>query len=96
MHPVHRPASRRALFLDRDGTLILDKHYLFDPAGVELIPGVAGALQRATSLGYQLFLFTNQAGVARGLHSLDDLQRTALMSAADAHAQSMSLGAMRV
>lgn len=65
----------RALFLDRDGTLILDKHYLADPAGVELIPGVAGALRRARALGYQLFLFTNQSGIARGLHSLDDVLR---------------------
>jgi D-glycero-D-manno-heptose 1,7-bisphosphate phosphatase len=66
---------RGALFLDRDGTLIFDKHYLSDPAGVELIPGVADALQRARSLGYHLFLFTNQAGIARGLHTLDDVLR---------------------
>lgn len=65
----------KALFLDRDGTLILDKHYLADPAGVELIPGVSAALRRARSLGYQLFLFTNQSGVARGLHTLDDVHR---------------------
>jgi D-glycero-D-manno-heptose 1,7-bisphosphate phosphatase len=67
--------SRRALFLDRDGTLILDKHYLADPAGVELIPGVAAALVRARSLGYRLFLFTNQSGIARGLHTLEDTLR---------------------
>jgi D-glycero-D-manno-heptose 1,7-bisphosphate phosphatase len=65
----------KALFLDRDGTLIYDKHYLADPAGVELIPGVPAALRRALDLGYQLFLFTNQSGVARGLHSLDDVLR---------------------
>lgn len=65
----------KALFLDRDGTLIYDKHYLFDPAGVELIPGVAAALRRAQQLGYQLFLFTNQSGVARGLHTLEDVLR---------------------
>jgi D-glycero-D-manno-heptose 1,7-bisphosphate phosphatase len=65
----------KALFLDRDGTLILDKHYLADPAGVELIPGVAGALRRASELGYRLFLFTNQSGVARGLHTLEDVLR---------------------
>lgn len=63
----------KALFLDRDGTLILDKHYLADPAGVELIPGIPDALQRARTLGYQLFLFTNQSGVARGLHTLEDV-----------------------
>ena len=63
------------MFLDRDGTLIIDKNYLFDPAGVELIPGVAGALQRARALGYHLFLFTNQAGVARGMYALEDVLR---------------------
>jgi D-glycero-D-manno-heptose 1,7-bisphosphate phosphatase len=65
----------KALFLDRDGTLILDKNYLSDPAGVELIAGAADALQRARSLGYRLFLFTNQSGIARGLHTLDDVLR---------------------
>lgn len=65
----------KALFLDRDGTLILDKHYLADPAGVELIPGVAAALARARALGYRLFLFTNQSGIGRGLYTLDDAQR---------------------
>jgi D-glycero-D-manno-heptose 1,7-bisphosphate phosphatase len=64
-----------ALFLDRDGTLILDKHYLSDPAGVELIPGVAAALRRARDLGYRLYLFTNQSGIARGLYTLDDVHR---------------------
>ena len=57
----------KALFLDRDGTLILDKHYLADPAGVELIPDVAAALTRARSLGYKLFMLTNQSGIGRGL-----------------------------
>jgi D-glycero-D-manno-heptose 1,7-bisphosphate phosphatase len=62
----------RALFLDRDGTLIIDKVYLADPAGVELFPGVAAALGRARALGYKLFLFTNQSGIGRGLHTLED------------------------
>lgn len=65
----------KALFLDRDGTLIHDKHYLADPAGVELIPGVSEALRRARELGNKLFLFTNQSGIARGLHTLDDVLR---------------------
>src|SRR5512135_1517252 len=67
--------NRGALFLDRDGTLILDKHYLRDPAEVELIPGVAAALERAKSLGYRLFLFTNQSGIGRGYFTLDDTLR---------------------
>ena len=65
----------RALFLDRDGTLIVDKVYLADPAGVELIPGAAEGLRRARSLGFKLFLFTNQSGIGRGLHSIEDTRR---------------------
>jgi len=67
--------SPRALFLDRDGTLIVDKVYLADPAGVELVPGTAAALRRARELGYHLFLFTNQSGIGRGLHTLEHTLR---------------------
>jgi D-glycero-D-manno-heptose 1,7-bisphosphate phosphatase len=65
----------KALFLDRDGTLIFDKHYLSDPAGVELIPGVTEALRQARQLGYRLFILTNQSGIGRGLHKLEDVVR---------------------
>jgi D-glycero-D-manno-heptose 1,7-bisphosphate phosphatase len=65
----------RALFLDRDGTLIVDRVYLADPAGVELVPGTAAALARARALGYRLFLFTNQSGIGRGLHTMEDTLR---------------------
>jgi D-glycero-D-manno-heptose 1,7-bisphosphate phosphatase len=75
--PTIAPSSsrRKALFLDRDGTLILDKHYLSDPAGVELIPGVPAALRDARDRGYLLFLFTNQSGIGRGLYTLADTVR---------------------
>lgn len=66
---------KRALFLDRDGTLIHDRVYLADPAGVELLPGAAQGLRRARSLGFQLFLLTNQSGIGRGLHTLEDTLR---------------------
>lgn len=65
----------KALFLDRDGTLIIDKVYLADPAGVELIPGTREALHRVRGLGYHLFLFTNQSGIGRGLHTIEDTYR---------------------
>ncbi len=65
----------RALFLDRDGTLIVDKVYLADPAGVELIPGAAEGLRRAVGLGFKIYLFTNQSGIGRGLLSADDARR---------------------
>jgi D-glycero-D-manno-heptose 1,7-bisphosphate phosphatase len=65
----------KALFIDRDGTLIVDKVHLADPAGVELIPGAAQSLRRARALGYRLFLFTNQSGIGRGLHTLEDAHK---------------------
>jgi D-glycero-D-manno-heptose 1,7-bisphosphate phosphatase len=65
----------RALFLDRDGTLIVDRVYLADPAGVEVIPGAAEGLRRARELGFKLFLFTNQSGIGRGLHTVEDALR---------------------
>jgi D-glycero-D-manno-heptose 1,7-bisphosphate phosphatase len=77
--PIQNPKSKienpRALFLDRDGTLIFDRDYLADPAGVEIIPGVRDALQRAIRMGYRLFLFTNQSGIGRGFHTLEDTLR---------------------
>ncbi|AWT60170.1 MAG: D-glycero-beta-D-manno-heptose-1,7-bisphosphate 7-phosphatase [Candidatus Moanabacter tarae] len=72
MQVVNR--SHKALFLDRDGTLIFDKDYLSDPDGVELIPGVSEALDYARILGFMLFLHTNQAGVGRGWYSLEDVE----------------------
>lgn len=65
----------RALFLDRDGTLIVDKVYLSDPAGVELFPGVSEGLKRARLLGYRLFLFSNQSGIGRGYYRMEDALR---------------------
>lgn len=72
-NPATPPGA--ALFLDRDGTLIHDRDYLFDPAGVELIPGVAAALATARRLGYRLFIHTNQSGIARGLYAMDAVIR---------------------
>ena len=63
----------KGIFLDRDGTIIYDKAYLSEPAGVELVPGSAGALARARALGYHLFLFTNQSGISRGYFTHDDV-----------------------
>ncbi len=42
---------RRVVLLDRDGTLIVDRHFLADPADVTLLPGVAEGLRRLTALG---------------------------------------------
>ena len=68
-------APNKALFLDRDGTIIYDKDYLSDPAGVKLIPGARDALARALQLGYRLYLLTNQSGIGRGYYTLADTHR---------------------
>lgn len=68
-------SAPRAIFLDRDGTLIHNRHYLSDPAGVELLPGVREALHGLLRDGWLLFLFTNQSGVGRGMFTLDDVRR---------------------
>jgi D-glycero-D-manno-heptose 1,7-bisphosphate phosphatase len=65
----------RALFLDRDGTLIVEKNYLRDPAQVELLPGVPAALRRLQDAGFKLVLVTNQSGIGRGYFTVKDLQR---------------------
>jgi histidinol-phosphate phosphatase family protein len=62
-----RPGGEPAVLLDRDGTLIADRHFLADPAGIEILPGVPQALARLRAAGYQLVVVTNQSGVARGL-----------------------------
>src|SRR5687767_8249729 len=67
--------SSRALFLDRDGTLIESRHYLSDPSEVVLMPGVREALHRFVTEGYRLFLFTNQSGVGRGFFPLEAVHR---------------------
>jgi D-glycero-D-manno-heptose 1,7-bisphosphate phosphatase len=59
----------RALFLDRDGTLMIDTGYTRDPALVQLIEGAPAVLRLARSLGYELILVSNQSGVGRGIIS---------------------------
>jgi D-glycero-D-manno-heptose 1,7-bisphosphate phosphatase len=66
---------RGAVFLDRDGTLIEERHYLRDPDQVVLLPGAVPGLQRLQAAGYPLFLVTNQSGVGRGYFTLADVER---------------------
>lgn len=61
--------AQRCILLDRDGTIIFDKHYLHDPDGVELLPGAAQGLLRMQEMGYSLAVLTNQSGVGRGYYN---------------------------
>ena len=64
----------RAVFLDRDGTLIEEKKYLHRPEQVTIFPGAISALQRLQASGYLLFLVTNQSGVGRGYFTMADVE----------------------
>jgi D-glycero-D-manno-heptose 1,7-bisphosphate phosphatase len=67
--PPLTPASRvrqKAVFLDRDGTLIVDKPYNANPNEIELLPGAVEGLTVLRDAGYLLIVVTNQSGIARG------------------------------
>jgi D-glycero-D-manno-heptose 1,7-bisphosphate phosphatase len=63
-----------AVFLDRDGTLNFDKGYVHKWADWEWLPGAPEALVRLKEAGYKLVVVTNQAGVAKGYYSEDDVR----------------------
>jgi len=69
-----RAQERPTVVLDRDGTIIKEREYLSDPAGVELIPGTAAALLTLQQTGFDLVIITNQSGIARQLFSEANLQ----------------------
>lgn len=64
----------RAIFFDRDGTLIEDKHYLGDPEEVEWYDGAFESIRRLRDAGYKLIIVTNQSGVARGKITESDVE----------------------
>lgn len=70
-------ALRPAVFIDRDGTLITERHYLADPEGVRLVPGAAEALAALRRAGFALVVVTNQSGIARGLYRLEEYEAVA-------------------
>ncbi len=64
---------KRYLLCDRDGTLIVEKNYLSDPEGVEVISGVGRALKAFNDAGWGIAVVTNQAGVGRGYYGVEQM-----------------------
>lgn len=62
------------ILLDRDGTLIEERHYLRDPDQVALIPGTVAPMRRLAELGCRFFVVSNQSGIGRGLLTEADCQ----------------------
>jgi D-glycero-D-manno-heptose 1,7-bisphosphate phosphatase len=70
--------TKKAVILDRDGTLIVDLIYLNDPDKIEYLPGVFEALQLLRDEGFVFTVATNQSGVPRGIvdvRNLDEIHR---------------------
>lgn len=63
-----------ALFLDRDGTINEEVDFLTNPDHLHLINGVSAALREAKSMGFKLFVITNQSGIARGFLTEEHLR----------------------
>lgn len=63
-----------AIFLDRDGTINEERHYLHRPEDVVLFPGAGAALRRMQEAGFRLFIVSNQSGVGRGYFTIKDVE----------------------
>jgi D,D-heptose 1,7-bisphosphate phosphatase len=65
--------TNKAIFFDRDGTIIVDKNYLKSPSEVEYLPGFFEAYSILLNKGFETFLITNQSGVSRGYFTMEDV-----------------------
>jgi D-glycero-D-manno-heptose 1,7-bisphosphate phosphatase len=79
-----------AVFLDRDGTIIEDVHFIKSPAQVKVIPGAPEAIRRINSAGSLVIVVTNQSGIARGYSTVEDYESVrehyeALLAKSGAH-----------
>ncbi len=66
-------APRRTLFLDRDGVINIDRHYVGTRDRFEWVPGARETIAHATDRGWHVFVVTNQSGIARGRYAEADL-----------------------
>ena len=68
-----KETARRAVFLDRDGTINEEKEYLHRVEDFEFIPGASEAIRRLKEAGFLVVVVTNQSGVARGYYALEEV-----------------------
>lgn len=67
--------AKKAVFLDRDGVLDMDKGYIYRPDQVEWVAGARKAVAHLCRLGYQVYVVTNQSGIARGYYTQNDMEK---------------------
>jgi len=63
--------GNKAIFLDRDGTINIDKGYVYKPEDLKFLPGAINGLRKLQE-EYKLIIITNQSGIGRGYYSKDD------------------------
>lgn len=64
----------KALFLDRDGVVNVEKNYVYKIEDFEFMPGIFDLCKKYQNQGYLIIIFTNQAGIARGFYTEKDFQ----------------------
>lgn len=77
-HEIRMPnpvAAGKALFLDRDGVVNVEKNYVFRIEDFEFCPGIFDLCRAAQENGYAIVIVTNQSGIARGLYTEEDFAR---------------------
>ncbi len=67
--------KRKALFLDRDGTINIEKNYIYKIEDFEFIDGIFELIKEYQGKGFLIFIITNQAGIARKLYSVADYEK---------------------
>ena len=90
---TEKTALRRAIFLDRDGTLNRDTGYVHRKEDWQWLPGVPEALKRLRAGGYVLVVVSNQSGIARGMFDRDALNRLEEWVNADLAAKNAAIDA---
>ncbi len=65
----------RAVFLDRDGVICYDVHYMSSPAQFMLMPGVGEGIKKLNEVGFLIIVVTNQSGLKRGLITEENLNK---------------------
>lgn len=67
--------KNKAVFIDRDGTINIDVHYLDDPNKFEMYSGVAEGIKKLKENGFKIIITTNQSGIARGYFTEEQLSK---------------------
>lgn len=68
-------SQSKALFLDRDGTINVEKNYVYKIEDFEFQPGIFDLIKKYQNDGYLIFIITNQSGIARGFYSENDFKK---------------------